>query len=55
MAPRAVIAFMMVFAFVGWIVFQVLFRKKSAAGYNNEIMFIAFFAAVWIIICLLLW
>lgn len=55
MAPRAVIAFMMVFAFVGWIVFQVLFRKKSGAEYNNEIMFIAFFAAVWIIICLLLW
>jgi hypothetical protein len=55
MAPRAVIAFMMVLAFIGYVVFQVLFRKKSGAEYNNEIMFIAFFAAVWIIICLLLW
>jgi hypothetical protein len=55
MAARVVIAFLMVFAFGGWILFQVLFRKKTGTEYNNEIMFIAFFAAVWITLCLLLW
>lgn len=55
MAARVVIALLMAFAFGGYILFQVLFRKKAGREYNNEIMFIAFFIAVWLIICLLLW
>lgn len=55
MAARVVIALLMAFAFGGYILFQVLIRKKAGREYNNEIMFIAFFIAVWLIICLLLW
>jgi hypothetical protein len=55
MAGRVVIAFLTAIALGGWVVFQILFRKKTGAEVNNEVMFIAFFAAVWIMLCLLFW
>jgi hypothetical protein len=55
MAARVVIALMMAIAFIGWILFQLLIRKKRGSEINNEVMFVAFFIAVWVAISLLLW
>lgn len=55
MAGRVIIALLMAIAFVGWILFQLLVRKKRGSEINNEVMFIAFFVAVWVTLSLLLW
>jgi len=55
MAGRVIIAFLMAIAFIGWVLFQLLIRKKRGAEINNEVMFIAFFIAVWVTLTLLLW
>jgi len=55
MAARVVIALLMAIAFIGWILFQLLVRKKRGSEINNEVMFVAFFIAVWVAISLLLW
>jgi hypothetical protein len=55
MAARVIIALLMAIAFVGWILFQLLIRKKRGADINNEVMFVAFFIAVWVGLTLLFW
>lgn len=55
MAARVIIALLMAISFVGWILFQLLVRKKRGSEINNEVMFVAFFVAVWVTLSLLLW
>ncbi len=55
MAVRVIQALFMAIALGCWIGYQLLFRKKTGAEINNEVMFIAFFAAVWVILSILLW
>ena len=55
MAARVVIALLTAIALGGWVGYQILFRKKTGAEVNNEVMFIAFFVAVWVILSILLW
>ena len=55
MAARFIIAFLVAIALVAWVLYQLLVRKKTGAEINNEVMFIAFFIAVWIGLGLLLW
>jgi hypothetical protein len=35
-------------AFVGWIIYQLLIRKKRFMEISNDVMAIAFFIAVWL-------
>lgn len=55
MAARFVIAIFVAIALVLWVLYQLFIRKKSGAEINNEVMFIAFFIAVWITLTFLLW
>ena len=55
MAGRVIIALLMAIAFVGWILFQLLIRKKRGSEINNEVMFVAFFITVWIGLTLIFW
>ena len=38
-------------AFIGWVAFQLLVRKKRFAEISNDILAIIFFVAVWFGIC----
>ena len=55
MAARFIIALLVAIALVAWVLFQLLVRKKTGAEINNEVMFIAFFIAVWISLGFLFW
>ena len=55
MAGRIIIALLVAIALVAWVLYQLLVRKKTGAEINNEVMFIAFFIAVWISLTLILW
>ena len=54
MAGRFIIVLVAI-ALVGWVVYQLLIRKKTGAEINNEIMFIAFFIAIWVALGIVLW
>ena len=48
MVIRVFQAFILVIAFIGWIIYQVIFRKKRFSEISNDVMAIAFFLTVWI-------
>jgi hypothetical protein len=47
MAVRVIQAVFITIALAGWVLYQLLIRKKRFAQITNEVMFIVFFAAVW--------
>jgi hypothetical protein len=55
MAGRFVIALFVAIALVAWVLYQLLIRKKTGAEINEEVMFIAFFIAIWIALGIVLW
>jgi uncharacterized membrane protein len=48
---RLIQAVFIFIALVGWVVYQLAFRKKRFSEISNDILAIVFFAAVWIGLC----
>jgi hypothetical protein len=51
MYGRFIQAVLLFIAFIGWIVYQLVIRKKRLAELSNDILAIVFFAAVWFGLC----
>jgi hypothetical protein len=45
---RAYAYFLPGLAFIGWIIYQLIFKKKRFTELINDILFILFFLAIWI-------
>jgi len=48
MYVRLIQAIAITVAFTGWIIFQMVVRKKRFFEIKDEVLFIAFFATVWL-------
>jgi hypothetical protein len=48
---RLIQAIFISIALAGWIVYQLMIRKKRFSEISNDVLAIAFFVAVWVGIC----